>query len=131
MSAPPSHEEGIDNVMTPRIGLSLFLSITGLGACATAPRPQNVERPEAAMRAAEEVGAAKVPEAALRLQLAKEQVERAKTMTSESQQPAADRLVLRAQADADLALALARSNAARAAADKAIEKNKNIQGTVR
>jgi hypothetical protein len=117
--------------MTPRTGLSLFLLITGVGACATTVQPQNAEGPAAAIRAAEEVGADRVPEAALRLQLAKEQLGRAKTMTSDHQQAGAARLMMRSQADAELAVALARSTAARAAAQKAQEKAKNIQSTVR
>lgn len=108
----------------------LFVSAIALGACATVI-PPSAEAPAAAIRAAEEVGAAHVPEAALRLQLAKEQLERSKTMTSEQEQPAAERLLLRAQTDAELSLALARSSQSRAAAVKATERTKNIQGTVK
>ena len=117
--------------MTSRTGLSLFLLVTGLGACATAAPPVAPEGPAAAIRAAEEVGATRVPEAALRLQLAKEQFERAKAMTSSDDEPAASRLLMRSQADAELALALARSTAAEAAAQKATDEAKSIQGTVR
>jgi phage terminase large subunit-like protein len=116
--------------MTPRIGL-IVLSIAAAGACGTTVQPQNAEGPAAAIRAAEEVGAERVPEAALRLQLAKEQLERAKTMTSERQQGGAALLMMRSQADAELAVALARSTAARQAAHKAQEKTRNLQNTVR
>jgi hypothetical protein len=115
--------------MFPQSRLSLvLLLVAGLGGCATAMTPQNVEGTAASIRAAEEVGAAKVPEAALRLQLAKEQLQRARTMTAKQQQPAAHRLVMRSHADAELALALTRSSVARAAAKKATERNMNIQG---
>jgi ActR/RegA family two-component response regulator len=86
--------------MTSRIGLSLFLLAAGLGACASAAPPMNAEGPGAAIRAAEEVGADKIPEAALRLQLAKEQLERAKSMTSENQKDGARRLMMSSQVDA-------------------------------
>jgi hypothetical protein len=117
--------------MTSRKGLSLVLLLAGLGACAGAAPPMNAEGPGAAIRAAEEVGADKIPEAALRLQLAKEQLERAKSMTSDNQQEGAHRLMMRSQADAELALALARSNQARASAEKAKEKTRNLPNTVR
>ena len=105
--------------------------LTGLGACATTAPPRNVEGPASAIRAAEEVGAARVPEAALRLQLAREALEQARGMTSETQQLAAERLLMRSQADAELALALARSTAARAAAQKAIDRNKGMERAVK
>jgi hypothetical protein len=109
----------------------MLLMIGGLGACATVGPPQNTEAPAAAIRSAEEVGAERVPQAALRLQLAKEQLERARTMTAAENRPLAARLLLRSQADAELALALARSDAARAGAEKAKEKARNIEGTVK
>ncbi len=117
--------------MTSRTGLIVFSLLTGLGACATTAYPQNTEGPSAAIRSAEELGAARVPEAALRLQLAKEQLERARTMTAEEQRPDAARMLMRSQADAELALALARSSAARADAQKAKEKVRTMEGTVR
>lgn len=117
--------------MSSRTGLPLFLLITGLGACATVVPHQNAEAPAAAIRSAEEVGAARVPEAALRLQLAKEQLERARMMTAREDQPQAARMLMRSQADAELALALARSSAASAAAGKAKEKAGKIEGTVK
>ena len=116
--------------MTSRSRLSLFLLFTGLGACATTIPAQSFEAPAAAIRAAEETGAARVPEAALRLQLAKEQLERARTMTSSTQQASAERMLMRSQADAELALALTRSTAARAAAQKATGKIHDVQPAV-
>src|SRR5256885_5226670 len=110
--------------MTSPSSLSLILLAAGLcGACATTAHPQSLEGPAAAIRAAEEVGAAHVPAAALRLQLAKEQLDRAKTMTSDQEQPGAERLLLRSQADAELALAITRSTTANANARKATEKS--------
>jgi hypothetical protein len=123
--------EGMGSDMTPRTGWPVFLLIAGLGACATVVPHQNAEGPAAAIRSAEEVGAARVPEAALRLQLAKEQLERARTMTSEEEQPRAARMLMRSQADAELALALARSSVAHAEAEKAKEKTKNMEGTAK
>jgi hypothetical protein len=124
--------KGNNKLMISRSRLSLLLLVVGLGACATTVVPQqNLEGAVAAIRAAEEVGADKVPAAALRLQLAKEQLERAKSMASENEQPAAQRLMLRSQADAELALALARNTAARSAATQATEKTKNLQSAAK
>jgi hypothetical protein len=109
--------------------LSPLVLIAGFAACATVQ--QSVEGPAAAIRAAEEMGAAGVPEAALPLQLAKEQLERAKTMTSENEQPAAKRLLMCSQVDAELALALARSTEASSAARKATARTRSIENTVR
>jgi hypothetical protein len=116
--------------MTSPIGLSLVLLGLGLGACATAAAPMNAEEPAAAIRAAEEVGAEKVPPAALRLQLAREKFDRARTMTSEEQRPGAARMLMCSKADAELARALARSSLAKAEAEKAKEKTRNLQSPV-
>jgi hypothetical protein len=117
--------------MTSRAAISLFSLIIGVGACATAVPLQNLEGPAVAIRSAELVGAAGVPEAALRLQLAQEQLERARTMTAQDEQPAAARMLLRSQADAELAMALARSSTARAEAQKARDRARSVEGTVR
>jgi hypothetical protein len=118
----------LEGLMTPRPLLLLF---TVVGACATTAHPMDAEGPTSAIRAAEEVGAAGVPAAALRLQLAKEQLDHARTMTAEGQAQQADLLLMRSQADAELAVALARSSVARAEAQKAVERTKSIQGTIR
>jgi hypothetical protein len=110
--------------------LKLSLPLVGLlvTACATtaAPPTETAENSSAAIRAAEEVGATHSPDAALHLQLAKEQFEHA-GMLPQKDQAWADRLLLRAQADAELALALARSESEKAAALGAIDKVKKLK----
>jgi hypothetical protein len=64
--------------------------------------------------------------AALHLQLAKEQFEHAQGMGAADKESAA-RLLLRAQADAELSLALARSEAEKADALAAINKVKQLK----
>jgi hypothetical protein len=91
--------------------------------CATAPPPvEKMEASQAAIRAAEEVGAPKVPQAALHLQLAKEQSEAAKASLQQGERARAEGLLMRAAADAELALALARENNARGEAQQAIDR---------
>ena len=100
-------------------------------ACAsTGGTPDNKsERSSAAIRAAEEVGATHHPDAALHLQLAKEQFEHAQALSGKDRE-AADRLLQRAQVDAELALALARSESERSGAVEAIEKVKQLKQSV-
>ncbi len=104
------------------------------GACATtkdsgpvvAVPSLGAEDSSGAIRAAEEVGAAHNPEAALHLELAKEQFEHARKLTSADDRPASTRLLLRARADADLSLALTRESAAKLEAQAALDKVKTL-----
>jgi len=92
--------------------------------CASAPPVAEQEASSASIRAAEEVGATHSPQAALHLQLAKEQFEAAK---NEEDKDKAVRILARAQADAELALAEARTEADRAEARAAMEKANQLQ----
>jgi hypothetical protein len=102
------------------------LAVLLAGACATAAPPRNPQTStaasESALRAAEAVGASDNPRAALHLQYAKELLERANELTGEQAAQRAPGLLMRAQADAELALALAESSQAttraKAAADQ-------------
>jgi len=60
------------------------------------------------MRAAREIGAAQVPRAELHLRLAQEQVDKARKLAQDGDNEEAARLLNRAHADAELALALSR-----------------------
>jgi hypothetical protein len=102
-----------------------LVGITGLGlaACASAPAPYEKESSTAAtIRAATEVGAAQVPDAALHLKLSQEQLEKGKAQMHDGDNLAAGYTLLRAQADAELALSLARENKTRTDAEQAIAK---------
>jgi hypothetical protein len=106
------------------------LSLAGiLGACA-APLPptQRMESSSAAIRAAEEVGAPKVPEAALHLQLAREQTEHAKALLAKGERDGVKGLLMRAEADADLAVALSREDTSRRQAQEAVEEARTLRG---
>jgi pyridoxal biosynthesis lyase PdxS len=87
------------------------LGLIGLGAagCASHPAPtEQLASSLAAVRGAEEVGARNVPEAALHVKLAEEQIERAKKLMSDDENRKAEDLAVRAYQDAELALAIAR-----------------------
>ena len=62
---------------------------------------------EAAVRAAREVGAERVPSAELQLKLAREEIQKAQALSSDGRNDEADTMLQRAAADAELALALA------------------------
>ena len=94
-----------------------------LGGCATAgPSAPTMEATAASIRAAEELGAPRVPQASLHLQLAKEQSEHAKQLVAKGEGEEAGSLMLRADADAELAVALARNAVANAKAQHAMDK---------
>jgi hypothetical protein len=99
-------------------------------ACASSPvNSERLAPSEAAIRAAREMGAEKVPPASLHLQLAKEQEEQAKKLLSQGNRKRADVLLIRSQADAELALALAREAPARAEAQRALDRVKQLEQT--
>src|SRR5258708_5175228 len=94
-----------------RIGLGMALVSLGLGACAGAPPPHERQASsEAAVRGAREIGAERIPQAALHLKLAEEGVARGKAQIRDGDNQDADYTLMRAQADADLALALTRES---------------------
>ena len=78
-------------------------------ACGGAAVPQeSLTAAKASIAGAEVGGAASEPKAALHLKLAKEQVAKAESLISDGDNEEAARVIDRAQADADLALSLAK-----------------------
>ncbi len=98
-----------------------------LSGCATVQIPADrLESSESSVRSAEELGASKVPAARLHLQLAKDQTAAARKMAADGDQRAT--LVLaRAEADAELALGLAREAAVHSDALRAAEDLKAVK----
>jgi hypothetical protein len=95
--------------------------------CGSAPPPHElITNVTAAMRAAETAGAKDEPKAALHLKKAGEQLEEGKALAAEEDERA-ERVLQRAEADADLALALAQEHSARVEADAAKEKVDKLQ----
>jgi hypothetical protein len=92
-----------------------------LAGCGSAPEV-NKEASTSAIRAAEESGASKVPSASLYLQLAKEELEFAKGLAANKETEKAESMLLRAQADGELAVALSRSVTDKTEAANAIER---------
>jgi hypothetical protein len=96
-----------------RIIHTVFVAGIGLTAlaCAGAPAPtERLASAQAAVRAAKEVGAKDVPQAKLHAQLAQEQVDQATKLIEDGENERADAILRRAQADAELAVALSRES---------------------
>ena len=102
------------------------LLATVIVGCASNPAVNN-EASTSAIRAAEEVGATNVPSASLYLQLAKEELENAKGLAAKGDKEEAESMLLRAQADGELAVALSRGDADRAEATQAIERVRQLR----
>jgi len=112
-----------------RIGIMQFVvavAATGIVAgCANVPL--RTEGSTSGIRAAEEAGAAKVPQAALHLQLAKEELESAKQLAVKGEKEQADSMLTRAEADAELAIALSHKDAEKAEALAAVERVRQLR----
>ena len=91
-----------------------------LAACATSPLV--TEKSTSNIRAAEEVGAEKVPRAALHLQYARESLEKARALAKDGQKDAATSMLMRSEADAELAIARSQEDAERQEAEAAVQR---------
>lgn len=88
-----------------------LLALLALAGCASYPPPtERLTTTEAAVRGAMEVGATQVPRAALHLKLAQEQTEKAKRLMQDGYHKRAELTLKRAQADAELAIAIAKES---------------------
>jgi hypothetical protein len=97
-----------------------------IAGCASSP-PVNKEASTSAIRAAEESGASNVPSASLYLQLAKEELESAKSLAASDEKEQAESMLLRAQADGELAVALSHGDSDKKEAVQAIERVRQLR----
>ncbi|WP_394822617.1 DUF4398 domain-containing protein [Pendulispora albinea] len=97
--------------------------------CGSYPAPNDkLVNSQASLRAAQEVGAQTDSQGALHMRLAQEQIEKAKQLMADGDNKRAEFLLLRAEADAELAVALARQQSARNEAQQALEQLKALKG---
>lgn len=106
------------------IGVLLLVVIAA--GCASGPALRT-ESSTSAIRAAEAVGASDVPRASLHLQFAKEELDRAKGMADRGKKDEAASQLLRAEADAELAIVLSREQAEKSEAAQAMERVRQLQ----
>ena len=113
-----------------KIGIMVFavavVATAIVAGCANAP-PLRTEASTSGIRAAEEAGAAKVPQASLHLQLAKEELELAKGLAAKGEKKEAGSMLLRAEADAELAVVLSHGDAEKSEAMAAVERVRKLR----
>jgi hypothetical protein len=98
-----------ENVMKPKTLLVFCMFSALTGACASYPPPTaKVASSESAIRAARELNADGVPAAQLHMKLAQDQVNQAKKLVAQDENQRAEYLLIRAEADAELAVVLAK-----------------------
>ena len=107
-----------------------LFTLTALTAgCGSFPLPTDrLASSEAAIRTAIEVGAPNEPRAALHLKLAKDQLDQGKALIKDGDNQRADYVLRRAEADAELSLALARENNSKTEAQQVLDQLKAAQG---
>jgi len=108
--------------MQTRLVGAVGLLLVALWGCGSYPVPvDGLAAAQGSIRAAQEVGTTSDPRAALHLKLAQEQLDEAKKLMADKENKRAEALLLRASADAELALALSREATMRAKA-KAVQE---------
>jgi hypothetical protein len=113
-----------------KIGIMVFAVAavaTAIVAGCAANVPLRTEASTSGIRAAEEAGAAKVPQASLHLQLAKEELELAKGLAAKGEKEQAASMLLRAEADAELAVVLSREDAEKSEAQAAVARARQLR----
>ena len=96
-------------------------------AAGCASTPLRTDASTSGIRAAEEVGSAKVPQASLHVQLAKEELELAQSLFKKGEKEKAASMLKRAEADSELAVALARGDAEKLEAEKAMARVRQLR----
>jgi len=124
-------EDKIMNLSTfTKIAAGLIVGV-GAIACASSPAPaERLAQPQAAVRAATEMGAANQPKASLYLKLAEDNLTRADRLIREGHNENAELVLMQADADAELALLLAKENLARNDAEAAKRKVSDLRRRV-
>jgi hypothetical protein len=108
--------------------MAAFVALLSAACGSSIPPPSDrLASAEAAARSARELGADQEPKAQLHLKLANEQIEQAKKLMADGDNRRADLILQRASSDAELAVMLAKEHNARAEAEKAQEKVKQLK----
>ncbi|MEP6859064.1 MAG: DUF4398 domain-containing protein [Deltaproteobacteria bacterium] len=110
------------------IGLFAAVIAAPLAACGGTPKPEaRMASSEGAIRGAQEAGAQAVPQATLYLQLAQEEREKALQLVKDDENHRASMMLARSEADAELAVALARAAHATHEAQDATEQVQDLK----
>jgi hypothetical protein len=137
-SLPRDRRAQRENIMHKSILLLAIMAPLFWACGATFPPPtQRMANAQSAERSARELGANNEPASQASLRLSQEQIAKAQKAMNDGDNKRADGLLIRARADAELAIALARETGAsadvqRAVADSAAQKATNVgQGAVK
>ncbi|MFZ0453993.1 MAG: DUF4398 domain-containing protein [Ignavibacteriaceae bacterium] len=98
-----------------------------IAGCGSSPAVIDKEATTSSISAAEEAGASGISSASLYLQLAKEELVKAQGFAEQGNKEQAESMLLRAQTDSELAVALSHSDADTKEANKAIDRVKQLQ----
>jgi Domain of unknown function (DUF4398) len=98
-----------------------------IAGCGSSPAVVDKEATTSSISAAEEAGASGIPSASLYLELAKEELVKAQGLAEQGNKEQAESMLLRAQTDGELAVALSHSDADTKEANKAIDRVKQLQ----
>jgi hypothetical protein len=97
------------------------------GGCASYPAPtEHFATSTASTRAAQEIGAQANPQASLAARLAQDENNQARQLMSDGDNERADYMTMRANADAQLAIAIVREQQARAQANQALARLQEV-----
>jgi hypothetical protein len=119
-------EQG-ESTMNRIVVLGALTVLMGMVGCASNPLPPaRVTDTQASISAADAVGAANNPRAALHLKLAREQLRQGEALLRDGDEKEARLVIDRARMDAELALVLTREEQAQKEARVAIEKARNV-----
>ena len=114
--------------MRNSLAILVGIGLVGLGCGASFPPPtQKLADAESAHRSARELGADRKTDAQLNLKLAGDEIEAAKAQIKAGENRKAEFTLIRAKADAALALAIAREHDAKTETGKTIEKVNDAQ----
>ncbi len=111
-----------------RIG-KIVLCAAFLISCGAAPKPptEELSKAKAVVRAADEVGAKDAPRAALHLKMANDQIASAEELIERKKMKDARHLLMRAEADAELSIALAKAASKEQEAVEALAKVQKLK----
>jgi len=106
------------------------VGVMGITGCAGSQVPNaRMASSEAAIRAAQETGSRNVPQAALHLKLAEEQLQSAKALIRNNDNKRAEYVLMRSQADAELAIALSHVAVSNVQAGAAVDEARSIRSS--
>jgi hypothetical protein len=114
--------------LNPAVMGGVLLLAAALTGCASGPSfHQSAEESKSAIRAAEVAGSMESPTAGYHLHLAKEQLARAEVLAAAGDKKRAASMLTRAEADAELAIALSHEQDGKADAAEAIERVRKLR----